>query len=305
MYSFDLISRVIDYKIRSNKSLRKIEKIFSVPKSTIHNWLINNTKKQHQIDKKNTEPGKILLFLKNSLNHNPFQTLSVLLYKINKKFNEDFSMTKIKNFMKLIGYTKKKVTLRKYNVKNLKDHILTRKQFKKMIKKINKDDIISLDEVGVTRNTFNHYGYAHKSKRLLCHMNINQSPVKKSIIVAINNKQVINYHIEDNRGINGNIFINFIKQLTSQITGKYILMDNIRFHKSAEVTRIIKETCNYPLFIPPYSPDFNPIEEYFSCFKNHIKKNVTPINSKNINDVIRIFFVTKIDLTGFYNHAFN
>ena len=36
-------------------------------------------------------------------------------------------------------------------------------------------------------------------------------------------------------------------------------MDNVSFHKSKEIKELIKQSSNTPLFIPPYSPELNPI----------------------------------------------
>ncbi len=40
-------------------------------------------------------------------------------------------------------------------------------------------------------------------------------------------------------------------------------MDNARIHKSEETRRILEEVGHEMLFLPPYSPDFNPIEQSF------------------------------------------
>lgn len=73
--------------------------------------------------------------------------------------------------------------------------------------------------------------------------------------------------------INGKIYYDYLKNdLLLNTTGKYILCDNVSFHKSEKVVNLIKETKNYPLFIPTYSPDLNPIENVFSMLKVNYKK---------------------------------
>ena len=47
-------------------------------------------------------------------------------------------------------------------------------------------------------------------------------------------------------------------------------MDNVSFHKSKSITNSLINN-NKILYIPPYSPQFNPIEEVFSFVKNKIK----------------------------------
>lgn len=49
-------------------------------------------------------------------------------------------------------------------------------------------------------------------------------------------------------------------------------MDNAAFHKS-EITKILIEDAGCQLlFLPPYSPDFNPIEKFWANFKAKIRK---------------------------------
>ena len=61
------------------------------------------------------------------------------------------------------------------------------------------------------------------------------------------------------------------------------MCDNVSFHKSEKVINLIKETKNHPLFIPPYSPDLNPIENVFSIFKSKLQKKEY-INEEVISD---------------------
>lgn len=46
-------------------------------------------------------------------------------------------------------------------------------------------------------------------------------------------------------------------------------MDNAAFHKTAETTKLFETSPFYLLYLPPYSPDLNPIEKDFA----NLKKN--------------------------------
>ena len=48
-------------------------------------------------------------------------------------------------------------------------------------------------------------------------------------------------------------------------------MDNASFHKKKEIFRIAKDAGHDVLFLPPYSPDFNPIEKVFAILKKRRK----------------------------------
>lgn len=52
-------------------------------------------------------------------------------------------------------------------------------------------------------------------------------------------------------------------------THNLIVMDNAAFHKSPETAQLIEETGATLLFLPPYSPDLNPIEHDFAALKKN------------------------------------
>jgi isfu1 transposase len=55
--------------------------------------------------------------------------------------------------------------------------------------------------------------------------------------------------------------------------GHTIIMDNAAFHKSEQTKKIIADAQCTLLFLPPYSPDLNPIEKVWANLKANIKNN--------------------------------
>jgi transposase len=53
--------------------------------------------------------------------------------------------------------------------------------------------------------------------------------------------------------------------------GQVIVMDNASFHKSAKTKQLIENAGCTLLFLPPYSPDLNPIEVFWANFKAKIR----------------------------------
>jgi transposase len=54
--------------------------------------------------------------------------------------------------------------------------------------------------------------------------------------------------------------------------GQVIILDNASFHKSKESLEIIEKAGCEVLFLPPYSPDLNPIEKFWAHFKKRVKE---------------------------------
>ena len=59
-----------------------------------------------------------------------------------------------------------------------------------------------------------------------------------------------------------------IKELTP---GRYVVMDNAAFHKSQKTKDLIESAGCKVIFLPPYSPDLNPIEKFWANMKQAIK----------------------------------
>lgn len=74
--------------------------------------------------------------------------------------------------------------------------------------------------------------------------------------------------------INGEIFKVYVSQhLAPQLkTGDIVVMDNLPSHKVAGVAEAIHTAGASLVYLPPYSPDWNPIEMVFSKVKHNIRK---------------------------------
>jgi transposase len=53
--------------------------------------------------------------------------------------------------------------------------------------------------------------------------------------------------------------------------GMVFVIDNASFHKSAKIMKLIEAAGCRVIFLPPYSPDFNPIEHHWTAIKNAIR----------------------------------
>ena len=69
--------------------------------------------------------------------------------------------------------------------------------------------------------------------------------------------------------INGRVFLAWVEQhlLPTLHEGDVVVMDNLSSHKVKGVREVIEKAGASVLHLPPYSPDFNPIELFFSKFK--------------------------------------
>lgn len=60
--------------------------------------------------------------------------------------------------------------------------------------------------------------------------------------------------------------------LPNLTSGQVLILDNASFHKSVESQKLIEAAGCKLLFLPPYSPDLNPIEKYWANMKNKVRE---------------------------------
>ena len=75
--------------------------------------------------------------------------------------------------------------------------------------------------------------------------------------------------------MDGECFLAWVEQMLAPTLrpGDIVVMDNLAAHKVAGVRQAI-EACGAKLhYLPPYSPDFNPIENAFAKLKAHVRKS--------------------------------
>ena len=74
--------------------------------------------------------------------------------------------------------------------------------------------------------------------------------------------------------INGEWFLAYVQQLLipTLSPGDVVIMDNLGSHKGKAVRRAIRKAGAHLIFLPPYSPDLNPIEQVFAKLKTLLRK---------------------------------
>lgn len=85
--------------------------------------------------------------------------------------------------------------------------------------------------------------------------------------------------------------------------GQVVVMDNLQAHKSTRVGKLIESVGASVLFLPPYSPDFSPIEEAFSKIKGLLRRGEARTREALVEAIgMTISAVTGEDACGFFEH---
>ena len=102
------------------------------------------------------------------------------------------------------------------------------------------------------------------------------------------------------------VFETYVEQVLAPTLrgGQVIVMDNLSAHKGERVRELIEGRGCELLYLPSYSPDFNPIEEAFSKIKGLLRKSKARTKEALLEAIgAAISAVTSTDARGFFEHC--
>ena len=102
------------------------------------------------------------------------------------------------------------------------------------------------------------------------------------------------------------VFEAYVEQVLAPMLkeGQYIVMDNLPAHKGKKVRELVKARGCRLLFLPPHSPDLNPIEEAFSKEKANLRRARARSRETLVGAIGRaIWAVTARDARAFFEHC--
>jgi transposase len=146
-----------------------------------------------------------------------------------------------------------------------------RAEFWKQIEALNPDDLVFLDEMGVSLALCLLYGWGKKGEDLIQQV-ASKRGKNLSVIGAFDSLGMICTQSQLG-AINRDSFERFLIELLQQLTaGSVIIMDNASIHKGGRIEELITNAGCTVLYLPPYSPDFNPIELAWAFVKKLIRR---------------------------------
>ena len=127
--------------------------------------------------------------------------------------------------------------------------------------------LVFIDETGTATNMARLRGRCRRGTRLIGR--VPHGHWKTSTFVAGLRVDAVTAPFVIDRAMNGEIFRTYVKRclVPTLSSGDIVIMDNLPAHKVAGVRDAIAAAGATLLYLPPYSPDFNPIEMLFAKLK--------------------------------------
>ena len=132
--------------------------------------------------------------------------------------------------------------------------------------------LVFLDESGVNIGMTRRYGRAIGKARVHGSAPLNV-PTSQTVLASVRLNGQITYTMYPG-GTSGERFLDYLKNVLIQTLhkGGIVVMDNMRSHHVKGVEEVLRAAGMIPLYLPPYSPDLNPIEMLWSKMKAILRK---------------------------------
>ncbi|MFV1874541.1 IS630 family transposase [Nioella sp.] len=179
----------------------------------------------------------------------------------------------IGRFLRKLGFTYKKTLVaterRRARVRKLRDE-----WFRHRLPAVTAqpERVVFIDETSVKTNLTRQRGWSQRGERLVMDAPFGSWGTQTFIAGLGANALIAPWVIKG--AMDGEAFAAYVTQvlLPELEPGTVVILDNLATHKNAAAAKAMREAGCWFLFLPPYSPDLNPIEMAFSKLKAHLRR---------------------------------
>ena len=164
--------------------------------------------------------------------------------------------------------------------------------------------LVFVDEMGTNTSLTPIYAWAPKGRRAYSKVPRNRGP--NTTLLASITTEGMGPCVAVVGSITRAAFEAYVEQVLSAALkpGQVVVMDNLSVYKGSRVRELIEEKGCELLYLPPYSPDFNPIEEAFSKIKGFLRQIGARTRAALVEAIGKALdTVTAKDACGFYVHC--
>ena len=169
---------------------------------------------------------------------------------------------------------------------------------------IDPERLVFVDEMGANTSLSAIYAYSPKGQRAYCSVPRNRGP--NTTLLSCMSVEGMGSSLTVEGATNRDVFEAYVERALSPELrpGQVVVMDNLTAHKGERVRELIEERGCELLYLPPYSPDFNPIAEAFSKIKAVLRKVEARTREGLVEAMgVAISAVSAHDARGFFEHC--
>jgi len=164
--------------------------------------------------------------------------------------------------------------------------------------------LVFVDEMGTNTSLSALYGWAKKGQR--AHCSVPRYRGKNTTLLSSMSVDGMGPSLAVEGATNSEVFETYVERVLAPTLpkGQVVVMDNLSAHKGERIRELIEKRGCELLYLPPYSPDFNPIEEAFSKIKGLIRKAEARSRETLLGAIgVAISALSAKDARGFFEHC--
>jgi transposase len=170
---------------------------------------------------------------------------------------------------------------------------------------VDSERLVFVDEMGVHTSLAPVYGYSLRGERLRLKVPRNRGK-NTTLLASITLLGGMGETMAVEGSTDREVFESYVEHALAPTleAGQVVLMDNLSAHKPARVRQLIEERGCELIYLPAYSPDFNPIEEAFSKIKGKLRQ----AGARTKDALVEVLgealsAVSARDALGYFEHA--
>jgi transposase len=172
------------------------------------------------------------------------------------------------------------------------------------VRRIDPGCLVFVDEMGTHTSLAPVYAYAPIGERAFFKIPRNRG--KNTTLLTSLHQEGIGPSMAVEGATTSRVFETYVKRLLAPtlLPGQVVVMDNLGAHRPKRVRELIEERGCELIYLPPYSPDLNPIEEAFAKLKHILRKISARTKEALIEAMGRaLASVSAEDVRGFFTHC--
>ena len=164
--------------------------------------------------------------------------------------------------------------------------------------------LVFVDEMGTNTSLSPLYAWAPRGQRAFCSVPRNRG--KNTTLLSSMSVEGMGPSLAVEGATNREVFETYVEHILAPTLRKdqVVVMDNLTAHKGERVRELIEGRGCELLYLPPYSPDFNPIEEAFAKIKCLVRKAEARSREALLEAIGKaISALSAQDAYGFFEHC--
>jgi len=260
------------------RSVRKTASLTGVSKSSVSRWVHKNPLVR-RIRGAVKVTNDAIFRIESIIAKNPFERPAKIAEHIQQDMKLHLSTSTVRFWMRRRGLTFKKASRK---VVSPEVDAMRARFSAENGNLIDPERIVSIDESSFYFDMIQSRGYCHRSSRLSIPAR-RGGRMRWSLLMAVTNDAVVGWKLVKG-SIDSVLFTNFISTLDTH-ERDVILLDNCPIHKTNMAKDTMVSRGLMPCYLPPYSPEFQPIEHSFSVLKTAFRRTAQSTDTTSVLDM--------------------